>query len=279
MARGFPRSPFPFRAGISAHRASLRMPIRSARLVLHLLAGTLLVATVKADRRGWLSREKLTRWWNRELLNILHVRVSVRGQSVDGPRVIVCNHVSWLDISVLAACELTRFVSKAEVAQWPVAGWLANAAGTFYLRRGAGGTRQLTQDLCTHLRNRGNVVFFPEGTTTDGSGVLKFQPRLFAAALETGTPVQPVALRYGRAENGENIAAFIGDDTLTANLFRLLRERELRLEVTYCPVVHPSQEHDRAALAQAAHAAVCGVVAPDQLRNGAADTEAKPLAA
>jgi 1-acyl-sn-glycerol-3-phosphate acyltransferase len=278
MARSFPRSPFPFRAGISAHRASLRMPIRSARLILHLLAGTVLVAVVKADRQGWLSRDKLTRWWNRELLNILHVRVTVRGQRTEGPRVIVSNHVSWLDISVLAACELVRFVSKSEVSAWPVAGWLANAAGTFYLRRGAGGTRQLTQDLCAHLRSRGSVAFFPEGTTTDGSGMLRFQPRLFAAALESQTAVQPVALRYGRAENGENIAAFIGDDTLSANLLRLLRERELRVEVNYCPVIQPSQDHDRAALALAAHTAVCEIVAPDQLRK-AAEGDSKSLAA
>lgn len=271
MARGFPYAPFPFRAGISAHRASLRLPIRSARLVLHLLAGTALVGAVKVDRRGWLSREKLTRWWNRELLKILHVRVSVRGQRLEGPRVLVCNHVSWLDISVLAACDLARFVSKAEVSKWPVAGWLANAAGTFYLRRGAGATRQLTEALCAHLRKRGSVVFFPEGTTTDGTHLLKFQPRLFATALETQTPIQPVALRYGRAANGENIAAFIGDDTLTANLLRLLRERELRVEVTYCEAQYPAEQHDRAALAQAAFAAVCQVVAPEQLRGNAAD--------
>jgi 1-acyl-sn-glycerol-3-phosphate acyltransferase len=224
-----------------------------------------MVALVKADFRRWLPREKMTRWWNRELLNILHVRVTTRGERHEGPQVMVSNHISWLDICVVAACELVRFVSKAEVSRWPIAGWLANAAGTFYIKRGAGGTRQLTQDLCAYLRQGGNVVFFPEGTTTDGSQVLKFQPRLFAAALDTQTPVQPVALRYSRAENGENIAAFIGDDTLSANLLRILRERELRVEVTYCPVVKPSPEQDRAALAYAAYAQVCAVVAPEQL--------------
>ena len=80
-----------------------------------------------------------------------------------------------------------------------------------------------------------------------------------------------VSADIASAANGENIAAFIGDDTLTANLLRLLRERELRVEVTYCEAQYPAEQHDRAALAQAAFAAVCQVVAPEQLRGNAAD--------
>ena len=272
LGKSFPYAPFPFHAGISARLAWLRGPLRGFRLALHLLAGVALVAVVKLDFRGWLRPEPLTRWWNRQLLNLLHVRVTVRGTPPRGPHLLVCNHISWLDIPVVAACELTRFVSKAEVHDWPVAGWLADAAGSFYIRRGAGGTKHITRDMAEHLK-KGSVTLFPEGTTTDGSGMLRFQPRLFAAAIEGGAPVQPVALRYGRAANGENIAPYIGDDRLIDNLRRLLREPELRVELNYCEPIYPAAGQDRSSLAAAAHAAICGVVAPDSLVVATADAD------
>ena len=251
----------------------MRTIFRGARLILHLFTGVALVLLVALDWSGRIAPEPLTRWWNARLLKILNVRLRVRGQRPHGARLIVCNHISWLDISVIAASDLTRFVSKAEVASWPIAGWLANAAGTFYIRRGAGGTKQLTQAMATHLRGGGAVTLFPEGTTTEGGGMLKFQPRLFAAAIDSDSPVQPLALRYGRAANGENIAAFVGEETLTHNLRRLLRERELTVELTWCAPIHPQAGQDRTALAQAAHAAICAVVAPGQLPAATREAE------
>ena len=251
----------------------MRATFRGARLILHLFTGVALVLLVTLDWSGRIAPEPLTRWWNARLLKILNVRLRVRGQRPRGARLIVCNHISWLDISVIAASDLTRFVSKAEVASWPIAGWLANAAGTFYIRRGAGGTKQLTQALAAHLRGGGAVTLFPEGTTTEGGGMLKFQPRLFAAAIDSDSPVQPLALRYGRAANGENIAAFVGEETLTHNLRRLLRERELTVELTWCAPIHPQAGQDRTALAHAAHAAICAVVAPGQLPAATREAE------
>jgi len=240
----------------------LRACFRGARLILHLLAGVGLVLLITLDPTGRITPEPLTRWWNGKLLKILKVRVLIRGQNLGGPCLIISNHVSWLDIPVIACNELTRFVSKAEVASWPIAGWLANAAGTFYIRRGAGGTKQLIQAIGAHLRSGGSATVFPEGTTSDGDGMLKFQPRLFGAAIDSASPVQPLALRYARAANGENIGAFIGDQTLTHNLRRLLREREITVELSYCAPIHPQPGQDRASLAQAAHNAICAIVAP-----------------
>jgi 1-acyl-sn-glycerol-3-phosphate acyltransferase len=256
----------------------LRANLRGARLIVHLCTGLLLVLAVTLYPR--LSREKLTRWWNSRLLVILHVRVRIVGQPAAGARLIVCNHISWLDIPVLASAELTRFVSKAEVGKWPIAGALANAAGTFYIRRGAGGTKQLIQAIAAHLRDGGSATVFPEGTTTEGGRLLKFQPRLFAAAIDSGSPVQPIALRYGPAANGENIAAFVGEQTLTHNLRRLLKERELDAELHYCALVQPQPGQDRAAVAQAASDAIAAIVAPGSLVAPQADTpSAESLAA
>lgn len=255
----------------------LRANLRGARLIVHLCTGLLLVLAVTLNPR--LSREKLTRWWNSRLLTILHVRLHIVGQPTSGARLIVCNHISWLDISVLASAELSRFVSKAEVGRWPIAGALANAAGTFYIRRGAGGTKQLIEAIAAHLRAGGSATVFPEGTTTEGGRMLKFQPRLFAAAIESGSPVQPLALRYGLAANGENIAAFVGEETLTHNLRRLLKERELTVELHYCALVQPQPGQDRAAVAQAAYDAIAAVVAPGSLASGEPAQSRESLAA
>ncbi len=259
-------------------RVTLRIPVKAARVVSHILVGLLLAALVKIDSRGrFFSREILNSWWHKVLLRILDVKLQVRGKRPVGTRVMVCNHISWLDITVVAACEATRFVSKAEVAEWPVAGWLANAAGTFYIRRGSGGTKLLIDAIDEHL-GHGSIVFFPEGTTTDGSIVLKFQPRLFATAIETSRMVQPVALRYSLAANGLATAPFIGDDDMVSNVLRLIRNGPITAELIYCEPISPEGQ-DRAALAHAAHTAICIAIAPGSLRAAPAKPQRDAIAA
>ena len=212
---------------------TLRVCYRGARLIVHLLVGLLLVAVVALDRLSRINAQQLMSWWCGITLDIFGVRLIRHGAPHMGARVTVANHVSWLDIIVIGACEPTRFVAKSEIRDWPIAGALANACGTFYIRRGKGGARPLLDKLVPHLQN-GCVTIFPEGTTTDGRQVLPFHPRLFAAAIEARCAVQPAALRYGLSASGENIAPFIGDDDLVSHILRLLKEPELVAEVTYC---------------------------------------------
>lgn len=211
----------------------LRFVLRCALLILLLAYGLLLALLVKLDAGDRLPRERMGSHWSRLLIRLMGVQLRVRGAPMPGGGVFIANHVSWLDIPLIYACAPTRFVSKSEVRDWPVAGWLAEAAGTFYLRRGKGGSRPLLNKLIPHLQARGSVVIFPEGTTTDGADVLPFHPRLFCAAIESGQPVQPIALRYGVGSCGGNIAPFIGDDDLVSHIVRLLRNRELVAEAVF----------------------------------------------
>ena len=208
-----------------------RLP-RALLLAAHLAWGLALAAWLALGARA--PREVVAQRWHRRLLDVLGLRVRVEGRPLRGPHLTVANHVSWLDIPVLGALEPTRFVGKAEIRDWPLAGWLATAAGTFYLRRGRGGTAPLLDRLVPHLR-AGSVVIFPEGTTTDGTGVKPFHARLFAAALDARQPVQPVTIQYGLSRRGENIAPFIGDDSLAGHLLRLLRNPGLEVCVRYGP--------------------------------------------
>lgn len=237
-------------------RITLRVWTRGARIIVHVLFGLLLAAIVNLDFSGRLRPEPLTQRWMRRLLRILRVRCAVQGSPASGTRLVVANHVSWLDIPLIAAAEPVRFVAKSEVRDWPLAGWLANAAGSFYIRRGKGGSRPLIERLVVHLATGGgSVVLFPEGTTTDGREVGSFHARLFAAPVDAGVTVQPLALRYRPTADGREIAPFIGDDDLLSHILRLLREPELHAELVYCAPIS-SCGQDRGALAARSRAAV-----------------------
>lgn len=234
--------------------ASLRLAVRCARLIAHLLLGMLLVGTVGLAR-GRIKPEPLTQWWNQRLFAIFDLRIRIHGKPVDTGHLTVSNHVSWLDICLIASCERTRFVSKSEVRHWPIVGSLATAAGTFYLQRGRGGSRPLITQLVPYLQGGGSLTLFPEGTTTTGESVLPFHSRLFAAAIESKRPVQPVAIRYGLTADGRNVAPYVGDDVLFDNIVELLRNPGLEADVFYLPAI-PAGAHERDELAAATRSAI-----------------------
>ena len=219
--------------------------LRALLLIVHLAWGLLLAAWLALGARA--AREHLARRWHRRLLGIFGLRLRVEGMPLPEPHVTVANHVSWLDIPVLGAIEPTRFVGKSEIRDWPLAGWLAVAAGTFFLRRGKGGAAPLLDRLVPHLRARGSVVIFPEGTTTDGTEVQPFHARLFGAAILARCPVQPVTIQYALSADGDNIAPFIGDDSLAAHVLRLLRHPGLEVRVLYGPPLRDAASRDELA--------------------------------
>lgn len=229
----------PPRTPLDALAQGMRFTFRSARLALHVLTGLMLACVVNLDYRRRIRPEPLVRWWSLRMMRIIHLRLTVHGDLPDEGCVLMANHVSWLDIPLIGASTLTRFVSKSEVRDWPVAGWLANASGTFYLRRGKGASRPLLLKLVPHVQDGGSVTIFPEGTTTDGSGLRPFFPRLFAAAIESHRPVVPVTLRYGPGDGGQPIAPFIGDDDLFSHILRLLKNRELTATVSFGAPISP----------------------------------------
>ena len=119
---------------------------------------------------------------------------------MNGPGAIVANHSSWLDIFALNARKRIYFVSKAEVAKWPGIGWLAQATGTVFIRRDSREARTHVETFVDRLSAGHKLLFFPEGTSTDGRRVLPFKPTLFAAFFADGLretlSIQPVSVVY-----------------------------------------------------------------------------------
>jgi 1-acyl-sn-glycerol-3-phosphate acyltransferase len=244
------------------------------RLAGHLATGAVLAAGVSLLGvarlpRPWLPA--LVCWWHRGLGRCLGVEVSLWGAPLPGA-LLAANHVSWLDVPVVGGVAPMRFVSKAEVRQWPLVGWLAALSGTLFLRRGAHQASLAAKDIARQLESGETVVIFPEGTTGDGCALGRFHARLFAAVEGCRAQVQPVAIRYGAGIAPDTTAPFIGDDTLIAHLWRVLRHPGMSVTVHFLPPL-TSTDARRRQLADAARAAIAARLYAQP--GGAADCDAQ----
>lgn len=198
------------------------------RLAAHILLGltlTLFVYPLRSPSR----RQQIRQRWSRRLLAIVGVRLEHEGERVQPGCLLVANHVSWLDIFVVNALAPAAFVSKAEVRNWPVIGVLAARNETVFLMRGSRGhARIINAEVGAILDAGRNVALFPEGTTTDGSHVLHFHAALLQPAVESGHPVQPLAISYLDTEGKHSLApAYTGDTSLLACLIAIISSRSL----------------------------------------------------
>lgn len=234
---------------------------RAARVFTHILWGLVLalcligIRLLAGRRLHARIRDRIACRWLGKAARCVGARCEWRGQRVAGPALIVANHVSWLDILVLGEVFGPGFVSKAEVAQWPLLGWLARQAGTLFLQRGSRGSADRVLDQMTwQLASGRPAIVFPEGTTTDGSQVLRFKPRLFQAAVRTQVPVQPVSLRYRTADGSAGPVPFLGEQSFFTNLWAVLALRQLTVEVVVNAPL--TLRHDPRLLAEQAHSRV-----------------------
>lgn len=215
---------------------SLRAVARLLRLLAHILAG-LGTVLLRFPRMAPEVQHARVQVWSRELLAHAGIALEIRGTPpVSGPVLLVANHLSWLDISVMHAARHCRFISKSDVERWPVIGRLATAAGTLYIerstRRDAMRIVRLMQEA---LARREVLGVFPEGTTADGTELLPFHANLLQAAVLADAPVQPVGLRFVDRATGRPSAdaLYVGDDTLLASLWRVLRAEPMVAVVHY----------------------------------------------
>jgi len=240
-------------ASLTGKKAGLSALWRGLRLLIHLLTAFVLVATAIAPARAlgrypaWSAA--LTTWWYRHLCRMLGLRLKVEGSPEPGV-LLVANHVSWLDILVLGAQADVCFLSKAEIRAWPLIGWMAAILGTLFIHRGAHEAGAMATQIAARIREGRLVALFPEATTSDGSRLLPFHPRLFAAAQVSGARLQAVTLRYGEAGRLDPIAPFTGDAKALPHLWRVLHHPGIRVQVQFLPSF-ASQGLERKAMATA----------------------------
>lgn len=186
------------------------------------------------------------------ILGMGHV---VRGAPMQERGAVVANHVSWLDIFALNARKRIYFVSKSEVAGWPGIGWLARATGTVFINRDPRDARRQQILFERRLLAGHRLLFFPEGTSTDGTLVLPFKSTLFQAffsdELHHRLLIQPVTLIY-RAPEGEDLRFYgwWGEMGFGPHLIKVLAApRNGQVEVIYHAPVRVDDFPNRKSLA------------------------------
>ncbi|MBB3642556.1 lysophospholipid acyltransferase family protein [Variovorax atrisoli] len=194
--------------------------------------------------------------WSRRMLELMGITLVVQGTPpAKGPALLICNHLSWLDITTIHAARHVRFVSKSDVKSWPLIGTLSNGSGTLYIERERRrDALRVVHHMTDALRNGDLIGVFPEGTTSDGRGLLPFHANLLQASISSGAPVVPAALRFADAATGETSQAprYVDDDNLVVSLWNTLRAPPLLAIVRFG---EPQDPHgrDRRAWAQSLH--------------------------
>jgi len=241
----------------------VRAGLRLLRLAGHLLRGLWIILT-RFPRLSVEQRNAHVQAWARGLLPRVGVQLDVQGTPpANGPVLLVANHLSWLDIPVLHAARHCRFISKADVASWPLVSTLARAAGTLFIDRGSRrDTLRIVKLMSEALRQRDVLAVFPEGTTSDGGAMLPFRANLLEAAIQVNAPVQPLGLRFIDAATGADSLApvYAGDTALWTSIWRTLSAPPLIARVVY-GTPQTAQGRDRRTWAQDLQAEV------ERLRN------------
>lgn len=245
------------------HEGATRSPLPAAALLLTgcalTLLGVLCVPAVLLLRPS--HRDRLIRRWAHAVVRSFGVRIRVTGVRA-GPatgELVVANHVSWLDIPLVASVLPARMVAKSEIRTWPLLGPVAALGGTLFIERDR--LRALphaVRALAGALAAGSRVAVFPQGSTWCGrSAGGRFRPAAFQAAIDAGCAVRPVRISYRTpGTDAAGAAAFVGDDPLAASLWRVVTAAGLTAEIRILPPVPAGAESDRRALARAAQSAV-----------------------
>ncbi len=187
--------------------------------------------TQRAFLRGvWLQRVC------KQVLAVVKVKVYLKGQP-PASGVLVSNHLSYTDILVYSSVQPTVFISKAEVAAWPLFGTLAKLAGTLFIQRSVrSDVARVASEMPAVIKSGVLLIFFPEGTSSGGQSVLPFKPSLLAPAAENGWNVTPAFLRYEiDTEEGTvtDDVAYWRDMEFGDHLMNLLQKNSISVTIFY----------------------------------------------
>ena len=191
--------------------------------------------------------QKIARFWHKCVVRVAGVQCEFIGAAHVPGALVVSNHVSWLDISLVGSELPVVFLAKGEIEGWPVLGFIIKTAGTLFIDRGRG-AKDANAKLSESLSKNQSVLIFPEGTTTDGHTVNRFYPRLVQSAIDSNVRVQPVALcysdKYGNLETG---VSYEGNLTFLQSVWRTVCLGRIRVRVMVFELLGPSDSRDMTA--------------------------------
>ena len=176
------------------------------------------------------------------------VRLECRGARPT--RGLICsNHLSYLDILVYAATTPCIFVSRSDVQGWPVFGWCARWSGTIFIdRRSRASTDHVARQMREALETGVPILLFPEGTSTDGSSVLRFHPSLLEPAIAAGEAIAAAAIAWRCRGGEERDLCWYGDTRFLPHLLRTMGRTGIESQVEFHPDRRVYTERKAAAL-------------------------------
>jgi 1-acyl-sn-glycerol-3-phosphate acyltransferase len=239
----------------------------------------LLIPTLIGIACGGALKTRAIALWSGWFLRAIGFSLKSVGTPYPQAALFVANHATWMDIQVLHARRLLSFVAKAEIAGWPVLGWLASRADTIYHQRGnTDSLAKVMAEMTERLRQGAAVAVFPEGGTNDGLSLKAFHARVFQVAMDADVPVQPVAIQFTRNGALCSDASFRGNESFFGNLLRIMGEPGQLITVHFLPIQQDFSAGRRAVSNQArlAIAEVLGVPTATRSRRdtAAADSDA-----
>jgi len=244
--------------------------LRAVFLIVLVFGGLAVLLVIRLIERPICGQDRPVTPWVTQIVckvafRIMGISRRVVGQPMRHRGAVVANHSSWLDIFTLNANQRIYFVSKSEVADWPGIGWLARATGTVFIERNPKRAREQTEVFQQRLLHNHRLLFFPEGTSTDGLQVLPFKTTLFQSFLADDLRdkiwVQPVSVVYTAPEGGDpRFYGWWGDMTFGAHLVATLAVwRQGRVVTTYLEPLKVSDFATRKDLALACETAIRSV--------------------
>lgn len=228
------------------------------RLILlggHVLLGALLCITCLPDNNDTTlntRQQRIIQWWLSACGRLIGLRIRTVGRATTEHGCYVCNHISWLDIVTIGGLHPVRFLSKSEVARWPMIGYLARCAGTIFIQRG-NGARAAFETIKKRLQRGENIALFPEGTTGSAYDIRRFHPRLFGAVIDAQAQAQPVAIGYPLNKRQNENIPFRDNQSFLENALEVLKQPHVDVVVRYA---RPISADDRKVFAEQARALV-----------------------
>ncbi len=216
---------------------------------------------------GWRIKSILPVLTFRLVLFLASIKRRVHGPKPERGTLILSNHVSWLDIVLIGATVPVNFVSKDDIARWPLFGLLARVAGTIFIsRKKVGETMKQKNAMQKKLAAGERVVLFAEGSTGNGTIVLPFKSSLLAAAEtpEDKKPIkiQPMTLVFSKlrglpmSRRMRIEYAWVGHLSLVPHMLKVLAGPPIRVDLIFHPPTDLASHKGRKELAKAAHAQV-----------------------
>jgi 1-acyl-sn-glycerol-3-phosphate acyltransferase len=234
-----------------------------------MLAGMFIEAGVELLLARPSTREARADWLHRfcaRSMRRMGITITMHGSFPERGSLIT-NHQTYVDIVTLASLRPCVFVSKAELINVPVLGWMTTMAGTVFVERGRGGSALRASAGMKAASEAGlPVVFFPEGTTTNGREMLPFRSGLLAQAMAEGEPITAGHLTYSMGpDNGVDVSVedniCWGDLPMFTHVFTFLGLRGVHVEVRFAaaPIAFSSDVLHRKAAAIEARDAVAAL--------------------